>query len=121
MAESSSRARLTKIVLGIAVFFCAIVIVCFSVGGPLYIQERTKTQSYIKDSCRVLSTSYETIEKCNDYGTKSTKYRRCFIAIWHVQFGQNGTRTEQIRSSGEKSYQHVEAKFEQFKVCISNR
>jgi hypothetical protein len=120
MAESSSRPRLTKIVLGIGGLFSAIVIVCFSVGGSLYIQERSKAQSYVKDSCRVRSASYETIDRCLQEGTKTTRYKTCYVAVWHVEFGQNGTRREIIRSNSEYSYKYVEAKSEQYKVCSTS-
>ncbi len=117
MAESSPRPRLTKIVLGIGGVFSVIVIVCFSVGGSLYIQERSKAQSYVKDSCRVRSVSYDTINRCIEEGTKTTRYKTCYVAIWHVEFGQNGTRRETIRSNSEDSSKQLEAKSEQYKVC----
>jgi hypothetical protein len=81
MAESCPRPRLAKIVLGIACFFFVIVIVCFLVGGPLYIQERNRMLLYTKDSCRVRSASYETIGKCIADGTKSVKYEKCYVAV----------------------------------------
>ncbi len=120
MAESCPRPRLTKIVLGIGGFFSAIVIVCFSVGGPLYIQERSKAQSYVKDSCRVRSTSYQTIDRCIQSGVKTIRYKKCYVAVWQVEFGQNGTLRETIRGDGENSYKYVEAKFEQYKVCSTS-
>lgn len=116
MVEWGSRPLLTKIVLGIAVFFSVIMLVCFCVGGPLYIQERSKTQSYVKDSCHVTSTSYETIDKCIDETVRTIRHRTCYIALWDVQLGGNSARKETIRSGPENSYQHMEAKQEQYKV-----
>ncbi len=120
MEESCPRPRLTKIVLGIGGFFSAIVIVCFSVGGPLYIQERYKAQSYVKDSCLVRSASYETVYKCIQETRRANSYGKCYVAVWHVEFGQNGTHRATIRSNAENSYRDVEAKSDRYKVCSTS-
>lgn len=116
MADSCLRPRLAKIVLGIGAFFFVTAIVCLAVGGPLYVQERSKMQSYKKDFCRVRSVTYETIDKCIETRTRTMKYETCYVAVWHVELGQNGTRKEAVRGNGERSYQAMETKSQQYKV-----
>jgi hypothetical protein len=121
MDESSPpMPRSAKIVLGIGLIFFVIVIICFSVGGPLYIQEHHRVKFYEKDSCRVRSASYETIRKCITDGTKTARYNKCYVPLWQVEFGQNGTRRETIRTDKENSYQNAETKSDQYKVWTNN-
>jgi hypothetical protein len=120
MADSCPRPRLAKIVLGIGCFFLVITVVCFSVGGPLYIQERNKALLYAKDSCRVRSASYETLTRCIAVDTRAMRYKKCYVPLWQVEFGQNGTLRETIRGGGEDSYRDVEAKTDQYKVCSTS-
>jgi hypothetical protein len=120
MADSCPRPQLTKIVLGIVFFFCGIVIICFGVGGSLYIQERNKVLSYAKDSCRVQSASYETVAKCIGPEPKAMRYEKCYVPVWHVELGRNGTLIETIRSDAVPSYKYIEAKSERYKVCSTS-
>lgn len=119
MSESCPRPRLAKIVLGIALVSSAIVIVCFAVGSSLYVQERSKVASYVKDLCQVQSASYETISKCIQETTRTSRLEKCFAAVWHVDYGENGKIKGTIRSDAERSYKSAETKSEQFKVCKS--
>ncbi|CAF1274791.1 unnamed protein product [Adineta steineri] len=119
MAESCPRPKLAKIVLGIGCFFLGITVVCFAVGGPLYFQEHNKMRSYVKDTCRVRSATYETKPRCIAEGVKTTRYTTCYQAIWHVDFGPNGTFKETIRSNAEKSYQYIESTSQKYKVDSS--
>ncbi|CAF0864275.1 unnamed protein product [Adineta steineri] len=84
MAESCSRPQIVKIVLGLGCVFGAVAIVCLVVGGPLYIQERSKVQFYTKDSCRVLSASYETI-RAPLGDTKAVRYEKSYAAVLYVE------------------------------------
>lgn len=117
MAEFCSRPRLVKIMLGITCVLAMAAIACIAVGVPLYFQERSKTISYVKDSCRVQSTSYEAINNCHVGNTRRIVYETCFVALWYVQLGQNGTHKGIIRADAERSLLLMQAKSDQYKVC----
>jgi len=117
MAESSSKPRLVKIVLGFVFVFFSITVVCLAVGGSLYFQEQSKVKSYVKDLCRVRSSTYDIMRNCIEEGRRTVRYKKCFVALWQVEFGQNGTQKGTIRSHVEESYRQIEIKSEQYKVC----
>lgn len=109
-----------NMLLSVVLLFFSVVITCFAVGGKYYIEERYKVRFYVKDNCLVRSATYETLAECVIVQTKSKRISKCYVAVWQVQVGQNGTFIEKIQSSAEHTYKYAQTIADQYKVCSTS-
>ncbi|CAF3765620.1 unnamed protein product [Rotaria socialis] len=119
MAGISSMPRSVKIALGVGGFFSVVVVACLGVGGSLFFQERYKVLHYAEDSCRVTSASYDASLRCTENSKAGARRGKCYAPVWHVEFGQNGTRKGTIHGYVERSLDHVIVASDKYKVGSS--
>ena len=118
MPTNESRKRFVRLCLGAGAFFALIVIACATVGTSMFFTERGKVKNYVEDSCLVRSASYKTISVCKLAQTGSRGTRQCYVPVWDVDYGRNGTKKAVIQGSGEHQYKQIEQATDKYRVSL---
>jgi hypothetical protein len=119
METQTTKKKIGKIVFYTGCVFSLAAVVCLMVGGPMYYQERSKERRYVKELCFVQSSTYKTIERCKLTSGSDRHVGKCFLPVWQITYGQNGTRTATIQGDGEPNYWVAEAKSDKYRVSNS--
>jgi hypothetical protein len=122
MATQTTKKKLGRIAFYIGCGFSLILVVCFVVGGPMYISERSKERHYAQELCFVRSASYRSMHRCKLTGGSDRTVRKCYVPIWQVTYGQNGTKKATMEGHGDAAnYKSVEAMTERYRVSINSK
>ena len=100
-------------------FFALVFVVCACTSIPMFFSERSKEKNYVEESCIVRSASYRIISRCKVSDTGTRQNRPCYVPVWNVDYGRNGTNKAVIEGTAASSYADVEPSTEKYRVSLN--